>query len=86
MNKITEKDIQTIDRVNLFVGMVVILSAIFTFWNGEVKIFMFPVIFILGAFMNCMWGVKKAGINRGMAIGCFGIGVLLFLVAVFLAV
>lgn len=86
MNKITEKDIQTIDCVNLFVGIIIILAAIFTFWNGAVKTFMFPVIFVLGSFMNCMWGVKKAGVNKPVAIGCFGIGAMLFVVAALQAI
>lgn len=86
MNKITEKDIQTIDCVNIGVGIIIILAAIFTFWNGTVKIFMFPVIFGLGSFMNCMWGVKKAGTSKPVAIGCFGVAAFLFVMAALQAI
>lgn len=86
MNKITEKDIQTIDCVNLGVGIIVILAAVFTFWNGAVKTFMFPVIFVLGSFMNCMWGVKKAGVSKPVAVGCFAVAAFLFVMAVLQAI
>lgn len=85
MNKITKKDINTIDCVNLGVGCLLILSTIFAFWDGNVKLFIFPVIFLLGSFMNCMWGIKKMGKNKVAAIGCLGIGIVLFLIAVVLA-
>ena len=84
MNKITEKDIQTIDCVNLFVGIIIILAAIFTFWNGAVKTFMFPVIFVLGSFMNCMWGIKQSARKKTAAVVLFGIGIILFGISVFI--
>lgn len=86
MNKLTDKDINTIDCVNLGVGILIILSALFAFWNGELKPFMFPVIFLLAAFMNCMWGVKRAGKNKVAAVCFFGIGITLFLIAVSLVI
>jgi hypothetical protein len=82
MNKITDKDINTIDCVNLGVGSLIILSALFAFWDGEVKPFMFPVIFLLAAYMNCMWGIKRAGKNNVAAVGFLGIGIALCLIAV----
>lgn len=82
MNKITEKDINTIDCVNLGVGSLIILSGLFTFWDGEIKLFMFPVIFLLAAYMNCMWGIKRAGKHNKASMGFFGIGIILFLIAV----
>ena len=82
MNKLTDKDINTIDRVNLGVGIVIILSYLFAFWNGEAKPFIFPIIFLLAAYMNCMWGVKRAGKNRVAAIGFFAIGITLCFIAV----
>lgn len=85
MNKITEKDINTIDCVNLGVGCLLILSTIFAFWNGEVKTFMFPVIFLLGSFMSFMWGMKWSGKNKIAAIVWLGVGIVLFLIAVILA-
>ena len=45
MNKISEQDLNTIDCVNLVVGILIILSGIYTFWNWDVKTYMFPVIF-----------------------------------------
>ncbi len=85
MNKITDRDINTIDCVNLGVGCLLILSTLFAFWNGEVKLFMFPVIFLMGSFMNCMWGVKWIGKNKAATVAWFGIGIVLFLIAVVLA-
>lgn len=85
MNKISEHDINTIDRVNLVVGILIILSAIYAFWNGAMKTYMFPVIFLLGTFMNCMWGIRLAGHNKIAAVLCFGTGIALFVVAFILA-
>lgn len=86
MNKISERDINTIDHVNLAVGILIILSAIYTFWDGDIKTYMFPVIFLLGTFMNCMWGVRLAGHNKIAAVLCFGTGIALFVVAFILAI
>lgn len=82
MNKITDNDIHTIDCVNLGVGTLIILSALFALWNGEAREFMFPVIFLLGAYMNCMWGIKKVAKSKVAAVCFFGIGIALCLLAV----
>lgn len=85
-NKLTEHDRNIIDNVNLWLGVFIILVFIYTFWKGKVKTYMFPVILLVAAFMNCMWGVKLAGERRCLAALCFGVGIVLFLAAVFMAV
>ena len=85
MNKISEQDINTIDCVNLGVGILIILSGIYTFWNWDIKTYMFPVIFLLATFMNCMWGGRIAKQNKVAAVVLFAIGIGLFVVAFLLA-
>lgn len=82
MSNITEKEQNTIDLVNLGVGVVTILASGFTFFHGETKIFVFPVILMLGAFMNCMWGIKKSSKQKILAIGLFVVGIILFGISV----
>ena len=84
MSNITEKDQNTIDLVNLGVGVVTILASVFTFLHGETKTFMFPVILMLGAFMNCMWGIKQSARKKTAAVVLFGIGIILFGISVFI--
>lgn len=85
-NKLTEHDRNTIDNVNLWAGVFILVAFVFTFWKGQVKTYMFPVILLVAAFMNCMWGVRLAGQRKWLAILCFGMGIALFLIAVFVAV
>lgn len=85
MNKISEQDLNTIDCVNLVVGILIILSGIYTFWNWDVKTYMFPVIFLLATFMDCMWGVRVAGQSKIASAIFFLMGVVLFVVAFLLA-
>ena len=85
MSKISEQDMNTIDCVNLVVGILIILSGIYTFWNWDIKTYMFPVIFLLATFMDCMWGVRIAGQNKVAAVAFFAIGIGLFVVAFLLA-
>lgn len=85
-NRLTEHDRDVIDHVNLWMGVFIILVSIYTFWNGQIKTYMFPVIFVVAAFMNCMWGVKLSGDRKWLAVICFAVGILLFFIAVFVAV
>lgn len=85
-NRLTEHDREVIDHVNLWTGIFIMLAFLYTFWNGQVKTYMFPVIFVMAAFMNFMWGVKLAGERKWLAALCFGVGIVMFLIAVFAAV
>lgn len=85
MNKVSEQDLNTIDCVNLVVGILIILSGIYTFWNWDVKTYMFPVIFLLATFMDCMWAVRIAGQSKIASAIFFLLGVVLFVVAFLLA-
>ena len=59
----TEKSYQKyiriiLDVLNVLLGLGIVVFAILAFLNTEENMWMFPIIFGLGALMNCLTGIK----------------------------
>lgn len=70
-----------IEIMTSLVGVAAVVLAVFTFINARANSFMFPIIFILGAGMNILSGIKyimtgnKGGAIARMIVGAVLIGI-----------
>lgn len=67
-----------IEILTLLTGIAAVVLAVLTFINTKANSFMFPIIFILGAGMNILSGIKFVMTNnKGGAIARFVSGIVL---------
>lgn len=65
-----------IDVLNVLVGIAVVVLAVLTFINTTQNMWMFPIIFLAGAVMNLLTGIKYLLTERmisGIVVIVFGI-------------
>ena len=81
-NKVQKTVRIIIETLTVIIGAAAVILAVMTFINTRANSYLFPIIFILGAAMNILSGVKSAMTdNKGAAVTRFIIGALLLAVA-----
>lgn len=72
----------TIDIVNVILGIGVVALAVMTFLNTASNLWLFPVIFLMGATMNLLTGIKHLLTEkRGSGIAMLVIAAVIYVIA-----